>query len=213
MIDAANPPMPVMPGAPARQQANDGAERARPRRVQQDHFEDFSRKLSGMLRYGNRGFSRYMDRDTGYAMIADIASQLRREESEIRYIAMASRNSEGPRFEAEERAGVLFIRATKKRKIRTRRTYVHQFHDPVNDAYQDSVNHKDLAGNDDAYPEAEDDVGSDAGPAAATSQPSISSCSPSVVSTAGIACSGVSGSGFKRKRRGPPGTTPEGRHK
>jgi hypothetical protein len=41
-------------------------------------------------------------------------------------------------------------------------------------------------------------------PTAATSQPSISSCSPSVVSTAGIACSGVSGSGFsciaERKR-------------
>ena len=163
MIDAANPPMPVMPGAPARQQANDGAERARPRRVQQDHVEDLSRRLLGMLRYGHHGFWKYMEQDTGYARIADIAAQLRREEGEIHHIAMESRSSRGPRYEAEERAGNLFIRATNKRNIRTRCKYVNQFHDPVNDAFQDSVNHDDLAGKDDVDLAREDDVGSDAG--------------------------------------------------
>ena len=65
-----------------------------------------------MLRDGLRNFRRYMERGTGYASITDIAAHLDREESDIRH--MATENSSGrglPRYETEERAGVLFIRA------------------------------------------------------------------------------------------------------
>ena len=71
--------------------------------------------MSGLLRYGHRGFSEYMDRETRYAKVSYLVRHLhqhRIQESLIR-IARESVNSAGrSRFEVLGRAGVILFRAT-----------------------------------------------------------------------------------------------------
>ena len=68
--------------------------------------------MSGLLRYGHRGFRKYMNRQTRYAKVSDLVRHLHQHEESVIRIATESVNSAGsPRFEVLVRDGVIFIRA------------------------------------------------------------------------------------------------------